>query len=128
MKRLLLVDDSATMRQLLKVIILKHVACEITEAKDGLDALGKLKEGACDLVVTDVNMPRMDGLGFIRTVREVFKSEVPIVIVTTKGAEEDRKKGIELGANAYMTKPINGTQIVRTVLRILGPDSSEQPL
>lgn len=126
MKQLLVVDDSATMRQLLKVIIFKHVVCEITEAQDGLDALGKLKNGVFDLVVTDINMPRMDGLSLIRSVREVLKSAIPIVIVTTKGAADDRERALQLGADAYMTKPINGTQIVRTVLRILDP--GDEPL
>ena len=120
MKRILVVDDSVTMRQLIKMMLLKHVACQITEAQDGLDALAKLKEGPFDLVVTDVNMPRMDGLGFIRAAREQLKSTVPIVIVTTKGGEADRDKGLQLGANAYLTKPINGVQVVKTVSELLG--------
>lgn len=120
MKRILVVDDSVTMRQLMKMVLLKHVACQITEAQDGLDALAKLKEGPCDLVITDVNMPRLDGLGFIRMARQELKSTVPIIVVTTKGGEVDRDKGLELGANAYLTKPINGIQVVKTVNELLG--------
>ena len=120
MKRILVVDDSVTMRQLMKMVLLKHVACEIVEAQDGLDALGKLKEGTFDLVVTDVNMPRMDGLGLVHAVREALKLTVPIVIVTTKGGEADRDRGLQLGANAYLTKPINGLQVVKTVGELLG--------
>jgi two-component system, chemotaxis family, chemotaxis protein CheY len=119
-KRILVVDDSGTMRQLMKMVLIKHMACEIVEAQDGLDALGKLKDGVFDLVVTDVNMPRMDGLGFVRAAREQLKSTVPIIIVTTKGAEADRDKGLQLGANAYLTKPINGTQVVKTVSELIG--------
>jgi CheY-like chemotaxis protein len=119
-KRILVVDDSVTMRQLMKMVLLKHVPCEIVEAQDGLDALGKLKEGTFDLVVTDVNMPRMDGLGLVHAVREALKSNVPIVIVTTKGGEADRDRGMQLGANAYLTKPINGLQVVKTVGELLG--------
>ena len=120
MKRILVVDDSVTMRQLMKMVILKHLPCQITEAQDGLDALAKLKEGAFDLIVTDVNMPRMDGLGFIRAARQDLQSRVPIIVVTTKGGEADRDKGLELGANAYLTKPINGLQVVKTVSDLLG--------
>ena len=120
MKRILVVDDSVTMRQLMKMVLLKHLPCQITEAQDGLDALAKLKDGAFDLVVTDVNMPRMDGLGFVKAAREELKSTVPIIIVTTKGAEADRDKGMQLGANAYLTKPINGAQVVATVGNLLG--------
>lgn len=119
-KRILVVDDSVTMRQLMKMVLLKHLPCQITEAQDGLDALGKLKDGTFDLIVTDVNMPRMDGLGLVRTVREVLKLTVPIVIVTTKGGEADRDMGLKLGANAYLTKPINGLQVSKTVSEFLG--------
>ena len=120
MKRILVVDDSITMRQLMKMVLLKHLPCEIVEAQDGLDALSKLKDGTFDLIVTDVNMPRMDGLGLVRSVREGLKSTVPIIIVTTKGAEADRDTGLKLGANAYLTKPINGLQVSKTVSALLG--------
>lgn len=119
MKKILVVDDSATMRQLIKMVLLKHLPCQITEAQDGLDALGKLKDGVFDLIVTDVNMPRMDGLGLVRSVREVLKLTVPIIIVTTKGAEADRDMGLKLGANAYLTKPINGLQVIKTVNELI---------
>ena len=119
MKRILVVDDSVTMRQLMKMVLLKHLPCQITEAQDGLDALAKLKGGAFDLVVTDVNMPRMDGLGLVKAAREELKLAVPIIIVTTKGAEADRDRGLQLGANAYLTKPINGGQVVKAVNELL---------
>jgi two-component system chemotaxis response regulator CheY len=117
---ILVVDDSSTMRQLMKMILTKHLVCRVTEAQDGLAALEKLREGGFDLVVTDVNMPRMDGLGLIQAVRQELKSSVPMIVVTTKGGEEDRDKGMALGANAYLTKPINGTQVVKTVSSLLG--------
>ena len=120
MKQILVVDDSVTMRQLMKMVLMKYLPCQITEAQDGLDALAKLKESVFDLVVTDVNMPRMDGLGLVRSVREVLKSNVPMIIVTTKGAEADRDMGLKLGANAYLTKPINGLQVSKAVNELLG--------
>lgn len=120
MKRILVVDDSVTMRQLMKMVLVKHLPYQITEAQDGLDALSKLKESTFDLIITDVNMPRMDGLGLVRAAREALKLTVPIIIVTTKGAEADRDMGLKLGANAYLTKPINGIQIIKTVSELLG--------
>jgi two-component system chemotaxis response regulator CheY len=119
-KKILVVDDSVTMRQLMKMVLIKYVSCRITEAQDGLDALAQLKDGTFDLIITDLNMPRMDGLGLVRSVRDALKLTVPIIIVTTKGGEADRDKGLELGANAYLTKPINGIQVVKTVHELLG--------
>lgn len=119
-KRILVVDDSSTMRQLLKMVLAKHVACEIAEAPDGQAALERLRGGGFDLVVTDVNMPRLDGLGLVQAIRQDLKSQVPIVMVTTKGGEEDRDRGLALGANSYLTKPINGTQVVKVVGELLG--------
>jgi len=114
-KRILVVDDSSTMRQLLKMILAKHVACEIVEAADGQEALERLRAGGVDLVLSDVNMPRLDGLGFVRAVRQELGSDVPIIMVTTKGGEEDRDKALALGANTYLTKPVNGAQVVRAI-------------
>jgi two-component system chemotaxis response regulator CheY len=119
-KRILVVDDSGTMRQLIKMVLMKHLPCQIVEASDGLDALEKLKSGEFDLIFTDVNMPRMDGLGLVRSVRSALKLTVPMIIVTTKGGEADRDLGMELGANAYLTKPINGIQVIKTVNELLG--------
>jgi len=119
-RKILVVDDSSTMRQLLKMVLAKSVACEVTEAADGLAAIERLREGTFDIVLSDVNMPRLDGLGFVAAVRQQLKSEVPIVMITTKGGEEDRDRGLALGANSYMTKPINGAQVVRVISSLLG--------
>lgn len=118
-KRILVVDDSSTMRQLLRMILAKHLACEVTEAPDGLAALERLRAQPYDLVLTDINMPRLDGLGLVRSVREELKSGVPIVMVTTRGAEEDRDRGLALGADSYLTKPVDGGQVARVIGSLL---------
>lgn len=118
-KRILVVDDSSTMRQLLRMILVKHVDCQIAEAPDGQAALELLHAGGFDLVLTDINMPRLDGLGFVQAARQQLKSQVPIVMVTTKGGEEDRDRGLALGANSYLTKPVNGAQVARVVASLL---------
>ena len=93
----------------------KNCACEVCEAEDGLVALKKVNECGFDLIITDINMPNMDGLSFISALRRDIQSPVPVIIVTTKGAEEDRDRGLELGANSYLTKPFSSGAVLRAV-------------
>jgi DNA-binding response OmpR family regulator len=118
-KEILVVDDSSTMRQLMRMVLTKHLHCHVTEAPDGVAALEQLRGNAFDLVVTDVNMPRLDGLGLITAIRRELSSAVPIIVVTTKGSEGDRERGLELGANTYLTKPINGAAVAAAVAQVL---------
>jgi len=93
----------------------------ITEASDGREALDKVKSGRFDLVLTDIRMPRMDGLEFIRSVRsELNDQALPIIIITTKGAEEDVQLGMNLGASGYLSKPVSMTQLREMVTNFLG--------
>ena len=123
-KSLLVVDDSATMRQLLCMTLTRVdgiTQANITEASDGREALDKLKNGRFDLVLTDIRMPRMDGLEFIRSVRsELNDQALPIIIISTKGAEEDVQLGMNLGANGYLSKPISMPQLREMVTTFLG--------
>jgi two-component system chemotaxis response regulator CheY len=123
-KSLLVVDDSATMRQLLCMTLTRVegiTQANITEASDGREALDKVKSGRFDLVLTDIRMPRMDGLEFIRSVRsELNDQALPIIIITTKGAEEDVQLGMNLGASGYLSKPVSMTQLREMVTTFLG--------
>lgn len=119
-KRILLVDDSTIMRMVLTLNLKRLLRVNITEAVNGLDAVKKLKGGGFDLVLTDMNMPELDGAGLIRYIRTELKSDVPIVIITTKGESKDRDLGMSLGANGYLTKPVNMKELVWMVLRFLG--------
>lgn len=118
-KKILLVDDSRTVRQLLKLVLKSHLYCDITEACDGEEAVQYMGNGLFDLVITDINMPSMNGLSLIRKVRGEMLLKVPIIIVTTMGKEQDRDAGLELGANAYVTKPINGPALLREATQLL---------
>jgi DNA-binding response OmpR family regulator len=118
-KSILLVDDSRAVRQLLKMILQRHVDCNLMEAEDGQEAYEKLKSDSYDLLITDVNMPRMNGLSLIGRVRNELGLRIPIVIVTTMGREEDRDAGLNLGADTYITKPINGPHLVKTVTGLI---------
>jgi len=123
-KSLLVVDDSATMRQLLCMTLTRVdgiTQANITEAADGADALDKVKTGNFDLVLTDIRMPRMDGLEFIRKVRsELNDVRLPIIIISTKGAEEDVELGMNLGASGYLSKPVSMARLKELVTNFLG--------
>lgn len=118
-KHILLVDDSTIMRMVITMNLKRMLRVKITEAVDGLDAVRKLSAGEFDLILTDMNMPQMDGAGLIRYVRTELKSEVPIVIITTRGESKDRNVGMTLGANGYLTKPVDMKELVWTALKYL---------
>ncbi|HEX9861172.1 MAG TPA: response regulator, partial [Nitrospirota bacterium] len=93
---------------------------KIVEASDGIDALKKLSAGRFDLVLTDINMPIMDGLKLVSLIRSDDNHKgMPIIIITTEGADEDRKKGLALGANAYLPKPIQTAELLKLVKELV---------
>jgi len=122
-KAFLVVDDSATFRQLLCMSLTRIDGISeqnITQAVDGKDALEKVKSGGYDLVLTDIRMPNMDGLEFVRQVRsEMANKELPIIIISTKGSEEDIETGMNLGASGYLSKPISMSKLRDLVLGLL---------
>ncbi len=116
----LVVEDSPTMRQLIVFALRRLKALKVTEADDGVDALKKLQAGKFDILITDINMPIMDGLKLVSLVRrDKNHKEIPIIIITTEGAQEDRQRALALGANAYITKPIQAPQVIDTVKELL---------
>lgn len=116
----LVVEDSPTMRQLIVFALRRLQAVKVTEADDGVDALKKLQAGKFDILITDINMPIMDGLKLVSMVRkDENHKEIPIIIITTEGAQEDRERALALGANAYITKPIQAPQVINTVKKLL---------
>ncbi len=116
----LVVEDSPTMRQLIVFALRRIRDLEVVEADDGVDALRKLSGGKLDVILTDINMPIMDGLKLVKRVRsdEALKG-IPIIIITTEGADEDRQRALSLGANAYITKPIQAPQVIAKVKELL---------
>ena len=125
MQRILIVEDSATMRSLL-VSCLEELGepVKITEASSGFEALRYLPRDEYDLVVTDINMPDINGLELVSFVKNNEKyRDIPLVIVSTEGSDRDRDKGLELGADAYLVKPFDPEllrQTVRDLLAISG--------
>ena len=120
------------MRQLLVFALSRVKQIKVTEADDGVDGLKKLAASKFDIILTDINMPIMDGLKLVKRVRtDPVHKDVPIVIITTESAEEDRQRALSLGANAYITKPIQAPQVIAKVRELLGiepsPPSSSMP-
>ena len=118
--RCLVVEDSPMMRQLIVFALNRVRELEVVEADDGVDAMRKLASSKFDIVVTDINMPIMDGLKLVKRIRsDEQHKNVPIIIITTEGSQEDRSRALALGANAYITKPIQAPQVIAKVKELL---------
>ncbi|MEK7864478.1 MAG: response regulator [Nitrospirota bacterium] len=116
MPNILVVEDSPTMRQLIGFAMKRIAGSKVIEATDGVDALKKLSSEKIDLILADINMPVMDGLKLVSLVRgnPAYK-DIPIIMITTEGAEEDRKRALAIGANAYLPKPIQTQELIKLV-------------
>lgn len=118
-KRVMIVDDSATTRQFV-TFALRARGLQVLTAEDGQEALEKLALTPVDLVITDLNMPKMDGFGLVRALREdVEYQSLPVIILSSLSAQEDIDRGFDLGATAYLTKPFDETRIQNEVSKYL---------
>jgi two-component system, chemotaxis family, chemotaxis protein CheY len=118
--KVLVVEDSPTMRQLIIFALKRIRGLTIVEANDGVDGLKKLSSDKFDLIFTDINMPIMDGLKLVSLARnDPGYKTVPIVIITTEGASEDRERALAIGANDYITKPIQTVRIIEVARKLL---------
>lgn len=119
-QRILIVEDSPTMRQLLIFALKRMKNIEIVEAQDGMDGLRKITSDHFDLALIDINMPVMDGLKLINLIRsDQNLAELPICVITTEGAREDRERAMSLGADEYLTKPIQANKVLAVAKSLL---------
>ncbi|MDH5324809.1 MAG: response regulator [Gammaproteobacteria bacterium] len=120
MAHILAVDDSASMRQMVS-FTLKGAGHTVTEASDGEEALGLAKSNKYDLVLSDVNMPKMDGISLTRELRNLpnFKY-TPILMLTTESGTDKKQDGKSAGATGWIVKPFNPDQLLATVSKVLG--------
>ena len=108
------------MRQLIAFALKRLPDLDIVEASDGVDALKKLTENKFDIILTDINMPIMDGLKLISLMKNNPNyKDIPVVVITTEGGKEDRERGLALGAKAYITKPVQTPNLIKVVKGIL---------
>lgn len=120
-KKILIVEDSPAMRSMIASTIEEIKGYVTVEAANGFEALRIIPKEKFDLIITDINMPHINGLEIISFVKNHPSfSSIPIIIVTTEHSEEDRKKGLSLGASEYVIKPFNPDDLRKAVRRILG--------
>lgn len=120
-KTILVVDDSASLRQVVS-IALKGAGYDVVEASDGKDALGKLDGRKVHLVISDVNMPNMDGITFVKEMKKLpgYKF-TPVVMLTTENQEAKKAEGQAAGAKAWMVKPFAPAQMLNAVSKLILP-------
>ena len=117
--RILVVEDSPTILNLLGMV-LRQQGFQIHTAGDGVEALEKLSQESVDLIITDVNMPRMDGFTLIRRVRaQQSLANLPIIVLSTEREDRDLEQGAMVGANLYLTKPVKPEVLVEHVQSLL---------
>ncbi|WP_026075848.1 response regulator [Noviherbaspirillum massiliense] len=119
-KKILAVDDSGSLRQMVS-FSLKAAGYQVTEAVDGQDGLDKANAQVFDLVLTDQNMPGMDGLSLIRSLRDIPNyQKVPILMLTTESSEEMKSRGRAAGANGWLVKPFDPQRLTEVVRKVIG--------
>jgi len=120
MSTILAVDDSASIRQMVSFTI-KGAGYDVVEANDGVDALEKAKKQKFDLVITDVNMPNMDGISLIRELRGLANYKfTPLLMLTTESGSDKKSEGKSAGATGWIVKPFNPDQLLATIKKVLG--------
>lgn len=118
-KKIMSADDSPSMRQMVS-FTLKEAGYEVVEACDGKDALDKLKTEKIDMLITDLNMPNMDGLELIRQMRQLPEYKfIPVIMLTTESDESKKNAGKSAGATGWLVKPFNPPQLTAVVKKVL---------
>jgi CheY-like chemotaxis protein len=116
---ILVVEDSPTIRNLI-AMMLRQCGYQVSGAADGLEALAQIEKDPPDLIITDVNMPRMDGFKLIARLRaQPHFAELPIIVLSTESGSHDRQAGLKAGADLYLTKPVDPGQLTQHVARLL---------
>ena len=119
MKKILAVDDSSSVRQMVN-FTLKSAGYDVVDAVDGQDGISKVEQDKFDLIITDLNMPRVDGIQMIQEVRKKSGySFVPILMLTTESQPERKDAGRQAGATGWIVKPFNAEQLVSVVRKLV---------
>lgn len=116
-KTILFVDDSGTMRTIVSQT-LQLSQFKVVQATNGLEALNSFKSNPVDLIITDINMPEMDGISLIKEIRAI-NTDVPILVLTTESRDSLKQEAFKLGANGWVVKPFKPTQIISMINEIL---------
>lgn len=120
MKKVLIVDDSKAIRQSIQ-FVLEQNEYQVIEAVDGLDGLDKLAANPADLIISDINMPNLDGIGFIKKVRENAEYKfIPILVLTTESQKSVMEEGRSAGATGWIVKPFSTDKLLAAVKKVCG--------
>lgn len=120
MATILTVDDSTSMRQMVS-FTLTQAGYDVLEAVDGVEGLEKAQSNRFNLVITDVNMPRMDGITLVKELRALANYKfTPILLLTTEAGADKKKQGKEAGATGWLVKPFNPDQLLNTIKKVIG--------
>ncbi len=121
MPKVLVVDDSSTIRRIVKNTLERIGYPDVVEAENGIDALTKLKDGSIELVMTDWNMPEMDGITLVKSIRASDKfGAVPIIMVTTEAEKNEVMEAMQLGVNDYVVKPFTPDILKEKIQKVMG--------
>ncbi len=119
-KNIMVVDDSFTTRKMLS-FLLKGEGFNVVSAENGIDALEKLTFSDVDVIITDLNMPQMDGLELVNSLKKnPDYKDIPVIMLTTECEDSDKQKGIEAGVSLYLIKPIPQDVLIKEVKKLLG--------
>ena len=119
--RIMIVDDQRAIRQLIRSGLLRFRCHNVVEFGDGQEALELLKSQSVDLILTDINMPKMDGIALIRALRALPNYKfTPLLMLTTESAPEKKQEGKAAGATGWIVKPFNPEQLLATIKKVLG--------
>ena len=119
MKRILIVDDAATVRLYYRTI-LESANYSVEEAINGIEALEKIMLISFDLCVVDINMPKLDGYGFLKELRRQAIDQPPVIMISTEAQASDRQQAYRLGADLYLIKPVKPSELLTHVRLLLG--------
>jgi two-component system chemotaxis response regulator CheY len=122
-KRVLIVDDAATVRMFHRGI-LETAGYSVAEAVNGIEGLEKALAESFDVILVDINMPKLDGYGFLRELRAQPSVQPPTIMISTESSDADRTRGYEAGANAYLRKPARPAQLLAYVHVLVGAVTS----
>ena len=119
-KNVMVVDDSFTTSKMLS-FLLKGEGFNVVSAENGIDALEKLPFSNIDIIITDLNMPQMDGLELVNSLKKnPDYKEIPVIMLTTESEDSDKQKGFEAGASSYLIKPVPQDVLIKEVKKFLG--------
>ncbi len=119
--KVLIVEDSSLQAKMYKTVFGKYAGCAMVFAQNGLEAMDKLSmEAGIELIILDINMPKMNGLSFLETMRADGYEAIPVIVVSTEGKDDDIRRALQAGADAYVKKPWKPGDIQQVIEKVIG--------